>query len=291
MFGNRRPRIGQELLDVPMGDMIRQMAFAIAEAQIKLDENSIEVAEMMGGLKTITDGTGNVTFEDSRVFFGSEKIKRSDAVERHNSTKNVLQKAEIRGQLGANNFLPTKETTFTVDANGQPTGFDNDEYVDYLGFYYVKQGGVINKVAYEDFTITHKTAGGSVPPQTDILELPRRISMMELGYTPTFYQFIDTIIEVKISIKYTQEGESSFSHTQNNRSASASLGLGFAKVKAGTNVQTSQVNASYSQKYSYSAEGSSLLRTKLVPVPPPAVMEERIRLMMEEEFKDGNTTA
>ena len=41
--------IGQELLNVPMGDMIRQMAFAIAEGQMKLDANSIEVAEMMGG--------------------------------------------------------------------------------------------------------------------------------------------------------------------------------------------------------------------------------------------------
>ncbi|MEB3734255.1 hypothetical protein ULF88_09460 [Halopseudomonas pachastrellae] len=40
--------IGRELLNVPMGDMIRQMAFAIAEAQVKLDESSIEVAEMMG---------------------------------------------------------------------------------------------------------------------------------------------------------------------------------------------------------------------------------------------------
>jgi hypothetical protein len=65
---NNRPRIGQELLDVPMGDMIREMAFAIAEAQMKLDENSIDVAEMMGGLKTITDDNGVVTFEDSRVF-------------------------------------------------------------------------------------------------------------------------------------------------------------------------------------------------------------------------------
>ena len=64
--------IGQELLNVPMGDMIRQMAFAIAEGQTKLDEASIQVAEMMGGLKTVYDAEGNVTFDDSRVFFGYE---------------------------------------------------------------------------------------------------------------------------------------------------------------------------------------------------------------------------
>jgi len=46
-----RPNIGQELLNVPMGDMIRDMAFAIADAQMRLDEKSIEVTQMLGGLK------------------------------------------------------------------------------------------------------------------------------------------------------------------------------------------------------------------------------------------------
>ena len=41
--------IGQDLLNVPMGDMIRQMAFAIADAQVQLDESSLRVAEMMSG--------------------------------------------------------------------------------------------------------------------------------------------------------------------------------------------------------------------------------------------------
>lgn len=289
MFGNRRPRIGQELLDVPMGDMIRQMAFAIAEAQIRLDENSIEVAEMMGGLKTITDGSGNVTFEDSRVFFGSEKITRADAIARHNSTKNVLQKTEIRSLLSTN-CTPTLDNfsgTFTPGTSKVAEG----KFIEYRGMYYVGNGtddtdAAASPVAYGDLTITSTNASGD----GTIMELPRRISMMELGYTPNFYQFVDTIIEVKISIKYTQEGESSVSVSRNNKSTSASLGLGFAKVKAGTSVQTSQVNASYSQKYSYSAEGSSLLRTKLVPVPPPAVLEERIRRLMEEEFQDGDTS-
>ncbi|QEI11576.1 hypothetical protein [Cellvibrio japonicus] len=52
--------IGQELLTAPMGDMIRQMAFTIAEAQYKLDENSITVAKMMGGLTTVMDEKGAV---------------------------------------------------------------------------------------------------------------------------------------------------------------------------------------------------------------------------------------
>jgi len=48
-------------------------------------------------------------------------------------------------------------------------------------------------------------------------------------------------------------------------------------------VTTTPVDATYSSKYSYSAEGASLLRTKLVPVPPPPVLEERIRRLLQDE--------
>ena len=95
-----KPRIGQELLDVPMGDMIRQMALAIAEGQMALDANSIEVAEMMGGLKAITDDDGNVTFQDSRVFFGKETITISEAVERLNLGTDAESKASITSKGG-----------------------------------------------------------------------------------------------------------------------------------------------------------------------------------------------
>jgi hypothetical protein len=95
---------------------------------------------------------------------------------------------------------------------------------------------------------------------------------------------VDTIIEVKISIKYTQEGESNTSGSLTVQSPMKRIGKGLKKLKNGKTVQIAQVNASYSQKYSYSAEGSSLLRTKLVPLPPPAVLEERIQRLMDEEF-------
>jgi hypothetical protein len=60
-----------------------------------------------------------------------------------------------------------------------------------------------------------------------------------------------------------------------------------------SSVQTTQVDATYSAKYSYSAEGASLLRTKLVPVPPPAVLEERIRgfIEIEEEARRARLAA
>lgn len=100
-----------------------------------------------------------------------------------------------------------------------------------------------------------------------------KYSLLELGFTPTFYQFVDTVIELKMSISMTQTTETSHSSTR----VSAKGSLGFFSASA----SVSSVSASFSSKYQYSAEGSSVMRTKLVPIPPPAVLEERIRKMIE----------
>jgi uncharacterized protein YjdB len=106
----------------------------------------------------------------------------------------------------------------------------------------------------------------------------RSLSLLELGFTPTFYQFVDTIIEVKISISMHSEDSRSSSSKQTETGASVKLGWGKAKTK----VSTTSVSASYAAKNSYSAEGASLIRTKLVPIPPPAILEQRIKKLMEE---------
>jgi len=108
------------------------------------------------------------------------------------------------------------------------------------------------------------------PSQTD-----DSYSLLELGFSPTFYQFVDTLIEVKISVSMSQEDSTKTSSTQT--SASVSGKVGFFSASAKTNVST--VSASFSSKYQYSAEGSSLLRTKLVTVPAPAILEERLRAL------------
>lgn len=104
-------------------------------------------------------------------------------------------------------------------------------------------------------------------------------SLLELGFTPTFYQFVDTLIEVKISISMSREDSRKTSQTQVKASVSGKVGFFSASAKA--NVST--VSASYSSKYQYSAEGSSILRTKLVTVPAPAILEERLRALAEPE--------
>jgi hypothetical protein len=107
----------------------------------------------------------------------------------------------------------------------------------------------------------------------------KSLSLMELGFTPTFYQFVDTIIEVKVSISMSREAQQAFSTT----TVTGEFEGGHAVFYAKTAAKVSTVSASYASKYQYSAEGSSLLRTKLVPVPPPGILETRIRDMIEKK--------
>lgn len=309
-----KPKIGQELLDVPMGDMIQQMAFAIAESQRRLDENSIDTAQMMGGLETITDPvTGEVTFSDSRVFFGKEKLILGDAVALHNQTGDMVLRANIRQGIGSGSFTETNLVDITsafssvstlallqstdittlgadgIDPNKiyKITTTSGDEYYKYISG--TSAGPrVYNPVSQYSTTIAKIASLGD----DAVFYVPSRVSMLELGFTPTFYQFVDTIIEVKISIKYTQDGSQSNSSSSGSFNKAASHGGLKGLLFGGKNnktITTSHVNAAYSQKYSYSAEGSSLLRTKLVPIPPPAILEERIRLQMD-ILKETTTT-
>lgn len=181
--------IGRELLNVPMGEMIRDMALSIAEAQIALDAASMRVAEMMSG----------------------------------------------------------KVWQLNPDGTPMAEGTNNPK----------------------DTTVSFPTFEGGKRVAT-------KMSMLELGFSPTFYQFVDTLIEVKIAIKITQDSEfkTNWSSRQETRKQ-----IGCSE----NTVQTTQVDASYTAKYGYTAEGSSLLRTKLVPVPPPAILEERIRGLLEAE--------
>ena len=218
--------LGQELLNVPMGDMIRSIALAIADAQWALDKSSMVVTELMSGQRLLRD----------------------------------LETGELMDAAGRRTGTPT-----IVDSRI------------YFGYVYDDNG---NRV-------------------------PTKMSMMELGFVPTFYQFVDTIIEVKISITIQASVEATNSQAQNttdvaNRTAYTYQysgnwwysGAATSSVSRGTTVSTSQVNAGYASRYNYSVEGSSLLRTKLVPVPPPPVLEDRIRQLMELEaqFRLDNPT-
>jgi hypothetical protein len=165
--------IGQELLDVPFGEMVLSLGLAISRAQFEMDRVSLQTAQVMAG-----------------------------------------QEFEVPNPDGT-----THTERLLVEFDG------------------------------------------------------RQLSMLELGFTPSFYHFVDTIIEVKVSI--TMASEVTFSQT----SYHASFDSYFAIFAAGASVNS--VSASFATKYNYSAEGSSLIRTKISPVPPPAILETRIRRMLE----------
>lgn len=132
---------------------------------------------------------------------------------------------------------------------------------------------------------------------------PIRVSMMELGFVPNFYQFLETLIEIKISVSLSKsmdgidrsQGSSTQTqsqtslgvneHTQSfggwwwNSTTSQSSYSSHSSVQA----LTTPVDASYSARYNYAVEASSLVRTRLVPIPPPPILEQRIRQLMELE--------
>lgn len=86
-----------------------------------------------------------------------------------------------------------------------------------------------------------------------------------MGFFPGYYQFQESIIEVKMAITMAISTE-------------AKIGV---TAKGGWGPFSASVNASYSRKYDYKVEGSSLLRVRLVPVPPPAILQEYMEALIK----------
>jgi hypothetical protein len=86
-------------------------------------------------------------------------------------------------------------------------------------------------------------------------------NLMELGFTPTFYQLTEATVEAKVSLTATRSEEFG----------------GEVKLTGGYAFFAASVSASYSQKYSYTATGSSSITAKFVSVPPPALLTDAIR--------------
>jgi len=164
--------IGQELLNAPFPELVKNLGVGIAEAQYALDKVSVRIAQMMGGFKYDADG----------------------------------------------NFVQDDSALVKLSATAEP------------------------------------------------------VSLLALGFTPTFYQFVETYIELKMAISM-----------KTSKEASAKIE---ASGKAPFGIYSASVNASYSQKYQYEASGSSLMRTKLVTVPSPAIFEQRIKELMVKEKPD-----
>lgn len=83
-------------------------------------------------------------------------------------------------------------------------------------------------------------------------------SLLVLGFTPSFYHLSSATLEARVAFSSTESHEIG---------VSASVGGTFKMFSA-------QVNASYSNKYSFNAEGSSSIVANFVSVPPPAPLRD-----------------
>jgi hypothetical protein len=120
-----------------------------------------------------------------------------------------------------------------------------------------KDGNDVKDAQGNPILVTGATVTGGHTP-------PTPYTLLQAGLFPTFYQFTESIIEVKMSI--SSKSASSF-----ELETGASLSVGYGPVSF-----AAHVNFKASATFSYSAEGSSLLRTTLKPVPPPARLSPRI---------------
>lgn len=168
--------VGQELLDVPIADMVRDLAAAVAEGQLSLDRASI----------------------DTLKFLASEA----------NAIELIPQVTEV---------IASAPTTLVV-------------------------GG--SNVTVPGVSVTQQ-------PVT-----PVKTTLLQAGLLPTFYQFTEALIEVKMSVSLKQ---ASATQTEGRP--------GF--TRRGVIAFASPVNFRNQSTYTHTAEGSSLLRVTMKPVPAP----------------------
>lgn len=189
-----------ELGSVPIGEMVRSMAMAVADAQFALDRSSLMVAEFMSGRHPLRDpqtgrlveGAGAPVMVDSRIQFGFDVV--------------------------------------------------------------------------------------------DGKRVPRAVSLMELGFVPNFYQFVDTVIEVKMALKLGKPATAIDPGTGMVAAPAAGPGWGGPGSRGeGVVVSSTPIDAGYAAAYGFNLELASVFKTKIVPVPPPSTLEERLRMLVQEE--------
>ncbi|MBP1917807.1 hypothetical protein [Youngiibacter multivorans] len=124
----------------------------------------------------------------------------------------------------------------------------------------------------------------------EVVEEEIETSMVGAGFQPTFYQFAETIIEVKMAITMSRETE--YTSETKGEVKTTSTTSKWWNLSRKTVVTTTPIDATYSSKYNYTQEGSSLIRTRLVPVPPNSIIQRQLdmrsqamQLMFELDMK------
>lgn len=335
--------IGRELLNIPFGEIIREVAMGISEAQFELDKSSMLMAEQMSGQRVLREAaTGEPILDannaphmiDSRVFFGHQIVEggtdaqitaikgRLGTVVSVNLSKGgsgyEASSTEVRitGGAPAANGTPavaratvtagavtgivienpgsgyTRTPTITIVDTRSPasgTGAKATATIDptdkIIGFQVANPGtgylvtpdvrleggggsgaravatvdgtGKITRVDIADHGSGYTSAPTVTVVGTPSL-LPLKRSMIELGFSPNFYHFVDTVIEMKLALRVNRGETGRYQ------------------------ISVSTVDANYASSYNYALEMATVVRTKIVPIPPPVVLEEQIRILIDQ---------
>src|ERR1044072_555281 len=138
--------------------------------------------------------------------------------------------------------------------------------------YQLDQGAI--RIAQHMAAFRLNGAGELVPDESALVLLKQgdpKVSLLSLEFTSTFHQFVETHLDFKMAISM-------------NRSTEFGFGT---EAKASVWIFSASVNASFSQKFQYEASGSSEMRTKLVTVPSPAIFEQRLKQLIDNEEETG----
>ena len=98
----------------------------------------------------------------------------------------------------------------------------------------------------------------------------KKYSLIALGFAPTFYQFTEATVEVKLEFSLSES--ESFS-------VGGSIG-GSSSSKDGEKKQTmfsASLTASYARKFEMSAEGASSIAARIVSLPAPEIYHELLK--------------
>jgi hypothetical protein len=117
-------------------------------------------------------------------------------------------------------------------------------------------------------------------------EMELETSMVGAGFQPSFYQFSDAIIEVKMAITSSRETASERNETVDYGPSSKTTLYRDAKGKIAisqTKIKASTMNATYTSKYNFSEEATSSIRVRLVPLPPNPIMQRFIELRAQKQ--------
>lgn len=99
---------------------------------------------------------------------------------------------------------------------------------------------------------------------------PVQMNMLQAGLFPTFYQFTEASVEVRMSITMREEREGTAEGRTQPTARAGPFALGFSRAYAST------VDYRNSNTFNYQAQGASVLRATMRPVPPPSRLQPTV---------------